>query len=198
MIFSILGSNPSLLHCWKILYHLSHQERLKIKNKEKSIHDIRKGLVNSRLLVVKLWEIKSWSGTSDCPGWGGELAPQSSYRSRVTCISFTPVIQYLLNERETACFKHLCSTVTEWKERNSRKIPNSSRFKKFPLLLAEGRFKSRDKVNKPPSYPLIFFRGSLINKMRHWLEVKCVVSTHVILQKAEHRSPHFPPLQNRK
>ena len=32
-IFPTLGSNPGLLHCWQILYHLSHQESPKFKKK---------------------------------------------------------------------------------------------------------------------------------------------------------------------
>lgn len=34
-------------------------------------------------------------------------------------------------------------------KKETKENSNTSRFKKFPLLLAEGRFKSRDKVNKP-------------------------------------------------
>ena len=120
-IFPTLGSNPGLLHCWQILYHLSHQESPKFK-KKKSVYDIRKALVNRRLLVVKFWEIKSWSEASDCPGWGGELAPQFSYFLRVNCISFTPFIQHLLNERETSCFKHLRSIVKSEKKETKEKF----------------------------------------------------------------------------
>ena len=115
-IFPTLGSNPGLLHCWQILYHLSHQESPKLK-KKKCVYDIRKALVNSRLLVVKFWEIKSWSGTSDCPGWGGELAPQFSYFLRVNCI-FHPFHSTSTEWKRNFMFQTSMLNCQEWKERN--------------------------------------------------------------------------------